>query len=91
MEGVRVLKQKGYGVKLEVDTDTVAIETVMAQLLARYSIVDINIDNPPMEEIIVQIYQAQPETTPAPHAGDEVQAPPTSLPQTHSGTQAVEP
>ncbi len=54
--GVRVLKQKGYGVKMEVDTDVVAIDEVMARLLARYSIVDINIDNPPMESIIAAIY-----------------------------------
>ncbi|MFP4345875.1 MAG: ATP-binding cassette domain-containing protein [Anaerolineales bacterium] len=57
--GVRVLKQKGYGVKMEVDTEVVAIDEVMARLLARYSIVDINIDNPPMESIIAAIYGAQ--------------------------------
>jgi ABC-2 type transport system ATP-binding protein len=63
--GVQVLKHKGYGVKLEVDTDLVPIEAVMAQLLARYTIVDINIDNPPMEQIIAQIYGAHPGVPPA--------------------------
>lgn len=56
--GVTVLKQKEYGVKLRVDTAVAPIEAVMAQLLARYAIVDINVDNPPMEEIIARIYEA---------------------------------
>jgi ABC-2 type transport system ATP-binding protein len=58
--GVQVLKHKGYGVKLEVDTGVVPIEKVVEQLLARYSIADINVDNPPMESIIARIYEAGP-------------------------------
>jgi ABC-2 type transport system ATP-binding protein len=58
--GVRVLKHKGYGVKLAVDTDVTPIEQVIAHLLARYAIVDINVDNPPMEAIIARIYEADP-------------------------------
>ena len=54
--GVRLLKQKGYGVKLEVNTDVASIEAVIAQLLARYQIADINVDSPPMETVIAQIY-----------------------------------
>ncbi|MBN1919804.1 MAG: ATP-binding cassette domain-containing protein [Anaerolineae bacterium] len=56
--GVTVLKHTGYGVKLEVDTTIVPIEQVTSGLLSRYSIVDINIDNPQMEAIIAQIYNA---------------------------------
>jgi len=55
--GVRLLKQKGYGVKLEVDTAVAPIEEVVGRLLARYIIADINVDNPPMEEIIARIYE----------------------------------
>ncbi|MBN1657850.1 MAG: ATP-binding cassette domain-containing protein [Anaerolineae bacterium] len=55
--GVEVLKQKGYGVKLQVDTARVPIEEVISRLLAHYSIADINVDNPPMEEIIARIYE----------------------------------
>jgi len=55
--GVELLKQKGYGVKLGVDTRTVPIEMVIGRLLARYKIADINVDNPPMEEIIARIYE----------------------------------
>lgn len=56
--GVTVLKHTGYGVKLEVDTTVTPIEQVTSGLLSRYSIVDINIDNPQMEAIIAQIYSA---------------------------------
>lgn len=55
--GVRLLKHKGYGVKLEADTTVASIDTVIAQLLSRYTIVDINVDNPPMEQIIARIYE----------------------------------
>jgi ABC-2 type transport system ATP-binding protein len=60
LPGVQVLKHTAYGVKLEVDTDAVPIDQVVAQLLAHYSIVDINVDNPPMEEIIARIYEVGP-------------------------------
>jgi len=59
--GVRLLKHKGYGVKLEVDTGIAPIEDVVSQLLARYAVADINVDNPPMEEIIARIYEAPPQ------------------------------
>jgi ABC-2 type transport system ATP-binding protein len=58
--GVRVLKHKGYGVKLEVDTTVVPIEQVIGQLLGCYAVADINVDNPPMEEIIGRIYEREP-------------------------------
>ena len=54
--GVEVLKHKGYGVKLKVDTAVVPIEEIVGHLLAQYAIADINVDNPPMEEIIARIY-----------------------------------
>jgi ABC-2 type transport system ATP-binding protein len=56
--GVAVLKHKGYGVKLQVDTAVAPIEKVVGRLLTRYAIADINVDNPPMEEIIGRIYEA---------------------------------
>jgi ABC-2 type transport system ATP-binding protein len=61
LPGVQVLKQKGYGVKLAVDTRTAPIEAVIGQLLSCYSIADINVDNPPMEEIIARIYEQADE------------------------------
>jgi ABC-type uncharacterized transport system ATPase subunit len=44
-------------VKLQVDTNSVPIDEVVGQLLVRYSIADINVDNPTMEEIIARIYE----------------------------------
>ena len=58
MSGVDLIKHKGYGVKLQVDIDKVSIEKVMTQILTRNKIVDITIDEPPMEEIITKIYGA---------------------------------
>ena len=58
MTGVDLVKHKGYGVKLQVDIDKVSIEAVMAQILSRNNIVDITINEPPMEEIITKIYGA---------------------------------
>lgn len=59
--GVSVIKNKGYGVKLEVDTQVNSIGAVMTQLLSRYAIADITVDNPPMEKIIAQIYSIDPD------------------------------
>ncbi len=58
------LKHKDYGIKLEVDTTAAPIEAVIGQLLARYAIADITVDNPPMEEIIGRIYEVGPGGTP---------------------------
>jgi len=59
--GVEVVKHKGYGVKLKVDTGIAPIEKVISQLLAQYAVADITVDNPPMEEIIARIYEAPPQ------------------------------
>ncbi len=67
--GVTVLKHKGYGVKLRVDTDVTPIARVVNQLLTRYTIVDINVDNPPMEEVIAQIYQLSEAPDPSQESG----------------------
>jgi ABC-2 type transport system ATP-binding protein len=62
--GVQVLKHKGYGVKLAVDTTVTPIEEVVSRLLARYAIADINVDNPPMEAIIARLEEVGgPEAT----------------------------
>jgi ABC-2 type transport system ATP-binding protein len=59
LPGVQVLKHKGYGVKLGVNTSAVPIEEVIGRLLARYAVADINVDNPPMEDIIARIYEGE--------------------------------
>lgn len=60
MDGVKILKQKGYGVKLEVDTFISPIDKVIDTLLAEYSLADISVDDPPMERVIAAIYGRSP-------------------------------
>ena len=67
LPGVRVLKAKGYGLKLEVDTREQRIESVVSCILQRFNVVDINISDPPLEDIIAAIYrEVAPTPVPAP-------------------------
>jgi ABC-2 type transport system ATP-binding protein len=59
--GVSVLKAKGYGVKLAVDTAQAPIDMVVGELLRTCAVEDITIQNPPMEEIIAAIYRERSE------------------------------
>lgn len=56
--GVSVLKSREYSAKLEVDLDAVALERVMHEILTHNRVLDINVANPPMEEVIAGIYKA---------------------------------
>lgn len=55
-DGILVLKDKGYALKLEIDTKKKNIADVI-RLLDADKIVDINISNIPLEEIISGIYK----------------------------------
>jgi ABC-2 type transport system ATP-binding protein len=55
---VTTLKQGTYGVKLEFDSRQVAVENVVQQIMATKPCNDINIADPPLEEIIREIYSA---------------------------------
>lgn len=57
MEGVEVVKAKGYGLKLSVDTRQTGIDRVVGELLRRYEVEDITIASPPLEQIIATIYR----------------------------------
>ena len=59
MSGVEVVKAKGYGLKLSVDTKTTGIDRVVGELLRRYEVEDIAIVSPPLEEIIATIYRGE--------------------------------
>ncbi len=59
LAGVTVLKAKGYGVKLSVDTAITPIDVVVSELLRAYRVQDITIENPPMEQIIAAIYRTK--------------------------------
>lgn len=56
VEGVRVLKAKGHGLKLEIDTSRCPLEPIIAAVMQHCHIVDMTIADPPMEEIIARIY-----------------------------------
>lgn len=51
-----VLKKKGYGVKVEVDCNRVEIDHVISRLMKYGKVLDITIEDPPMEEVIAAIY-----------------------------------
>jgi ABC-2 type transport system ATP-binding protein len=57
--GVTVLKAARTGVKLEVDTTTAKVDQVVGQLMARYPILDMTVEDPPMERVIAHIYGRQ--------------------------------
>ena len=57
--GVTVLKAAQTGVKLEVDTTTAKVDQVVGQLMARYPILDMTVEDPPMERVIAHIYGRQ--------------------------------
>src|SRR6266516_2188199 len=55
-EGIQVLKAKGHGLKLEIDTSRCPLEPVIAAIMQHCHILDMTISDPPMEEIIARIY-----------------------------------
>ncbi len=57
-QGAKVVKAKGYGVKVEVDTDACRVDDVVARILGEYHVLDINIEDPPLEQVISEIYAA---------------------------------
>ncbi|HYF81210.1 MAG TPA: ATP-binding cassette domain-containing protein [Symbiobacteriaceae bacterium] len=61
LPGVHVIKAKGYGVKIGVDTALTPIDAVVGEILRTYQVQDITIQNPPMEEIIAAIYRGRSE------------------------------
>jgi len=68
LEGVKTLKESGHAFKFEVDTLAVPIERVMNEIMRVGSVVDITIEDPPLEEVIAHIYSA-----PLEGAADEFQ------------------
>lgn len=56
MDGVDILKVGTYGVKLQFDTRETPVDAVIQRLMADRAVVDINVLDPPLEEIIARIY-----------------------------------
>ena len=57
-EGITILKDKGYNLKIEVDTKKRSVADAL-KLLNPDNIVDINISNVPLEQIISDIYKTE--------------------------------
>jgi ABC-2 type transport system ATP-binding protein len=57
MQDVDVLSKGRYGVFLEVDTTKRSIRSVLEEIIKDYSIIDINVEDPSLEEIITKIYK----------------------------------
>jgi ABC-2 type transport system ATP-binding protein len=57
LDGVDVLKVGTYGVKLQFDTRATPVDSVIQRLMTEHAVADINIADPPLEEIIARIYQ----------------------------------
>lgn len=59
VEGAEVVKGSGAGYKLRVDTDLRPIRHVLDDLLDRYDVADISVLDPPLEDVITEIYEAK--------------------------------
>ena len=59
LPGVKTVKQGTYGVKLEFDSRQVPVEEVVQRVITIKRCNDINIADPPLEEIIGEIYSSQ--------------------------------
>jgi len=54
---LNVIKNKGYAVKIEIDSTKQDIDHIMVDLMKVGKVVDITISDPPLEEIISAVYQ----------------------------------
>lgn len=56
LSGCKVLKRRRYELVIEVNTNKVSVNKVISFLLKNYSVADILIQDPPIEDIIKKIY-----------------------------------
>jgi ABC-2 type transport system ATP-binding protein len=57
-----VVRQEGHRVHLAFDPDRVAAAELIQRIMKKYSIKDLFVENPPIEEIIAQLYRERLET-----------------------------
>jgi ABC-2 type transport system ATP-binding protein len=58
LDHATILKRSTWGVKIELDTHVRRVDDLIAALMAYAPVVDLTVEDPPMEEIIAEIYQA---------------------------------
>jgi ABC-2 type transport system ATP-binding protein len=56
IDGIKILKTGRFGAKLELDTSHHSVDQVIQSLMADRPVIDINVADPPLEEIIREIY-----------------------------------
>jgi ABC-2 type transport system ATP-binding protein len=57
LKGCRVLEKRDYELKIELDLSKQSVKDVINFLLTKFEVADINIEDPPIEEIIKLIYR----------------------------------
>jgi ABC-2 type transport system ATP-binding protein len=55
----KIIEQGKNNITIELDTDTTSVEKLLAYVMRKYKVLDVNIYDAPMEEIITKIYQEQ--------------------------------
>jgi ABC-2 type transport system ATP-binding protein len=60
--GVRCVEHDSYRMRLEVDTAQQQLDLVVARLVSRLRVADITISDPPMEEVIAEMYRRGADT-----------------------------
>ena len=56
-KGCKVLEKRPYELKIEIDTKQTTIKAVIDQLIKNYDVADINVADPPIEDIIELIFK----------------------------------
>jgi len=59
LPGVSVTAREPHRLTLAVDTDVAPIERVVAAALAAHAVRDLEIENPPLDDIIAAIYRGE--------------------------------
>jgi ABC-2 type transport system ATP-binding protein len=57
MKGVNILEKKDYDVKFEIDLNEISQDKVVEEIIKRGQILDITVEDPPLEEVIKTIYE----------------------------------
>jgi ABC-2 type transport system ATP-binding protein len=57
IEGVDVTKSNNFEIEVKVDTKKLSIKKFLVDLVSKYKVIDINIEDPSLEEIISNIYE----------------------------------
>jgi ABC-2 type transport system ATP-binding protein len=57
IDGVKEIKRKEYGIKLEIDLTKTTQDLALSRIMRDYEIQDITVEDPPLEEVIKAIYR----------------------------------